>query len=199
MGKAKDRRRSDTAAAKAAAAKVARVRKKAKKKAGKADAEGRIPAKKSKPAGMRWVNPYISVRDVTASLAWYERAFGFKTSFSLPGPDGNPIHAEMTHRKSVVMVGPLGADQVGGTGKAGGAPVTLYCYCEDVDAMAAAARAAGAKILEEPGDQFWGDRTCFIVDPDGHQWMFATHKFDMDPNAPPPMPAEGENARPAKP
>lgn len=206
MAKDKDRRRDEKAAAKADA--------KEGKKAAKATAggalapdaagaaapdakgkgkDGKVKAKKAKrvkpkPKGMRWVNPYLSVRDVDVSLAWYERAFGFRTTFSMPGPDGKPLHAEMTHRKSTIMLQP---ESIQGHARApgkDGASVTLFCYCEDVDATAASARAAGGKILDEPRDQFWGDRTCFIVDPDGHQWMFATHKFDIDPDEPLPMP-----------
>jgi PhnB protein len=174
--KAKDRKRDEEKDA-------AQAEKKPAKKG--YDAEGRRKAKKAKPRGMRWVNPFLTVRDVTAALAWYERAFGFKTSFTLPGPDGKPVHAEMTHRKSVIMMGPEALAYSKAPGK-DGSPVSLYCYCDDVDALCAAARASGAKVAEEPADQFWGDRTCFLVDPEGHQWTFATHVFDLDPDAPMP-------------
>jgi len=149
---------------------------------------------KPKPKGMRWVNPYLCVRDVERAIGWYERAFGFKTSFSMPGPDGKIMHAEMRYKKSVVMMGPESKDGDSRAPGKDGSPVTLFCYCEDVDAIAASARAAGGTIDEEPKDQFWGDRTCFITDPEGHQWMFATHIFEMDPNAAPPSCGEAEKA-----
>jgi len=132
---------------------------------------------KAKPKGMRWLAPYLTVRDVSASIEWYESAFGFKRRFVMTGADGKPIHAEMQHKKAVIMLGPWDGKSPA-PGKEG-VPVTLYCYCEDVDALAASARAAGARVVEEPADQFWGDRIAFIVDPDGHQWTFATHKFEM--------------------
>jgi len=34
------------------------------------------------------------------------------------------------------------------------------------------ARAAGATILQEPADQFYGDRTYRARDPEGHVWTF---------------------------
>lgn len=38
----------------------------------------------------------------------------------------------------------------------------------EVDACAAAFRAAGARIVGEPTDQPWGHRTLFVRDPDGN-------------------------------
>jgi len=44
---------------------------------------------------------------------------------------------------------------------------------EDLGAHCERARAAGAAILQEPADQFWGDRTYRARDPEGHVWTFA--------------------------
>jgi PhnB protein len=52
--------------------------------------------------------------------------------------------------------------------------VVLYVYVEDVDATVERAVAAGARILMPVTDQFWGDRTAWIVDPAGHVWTIAT-------------------------
>jgi uncharacterized glyoxalase superfamily protein PhnB len=60
-------------------------------------------------------------------------------------------------------------------------PVSLYVYCNDVDALFARATAAGAKAEQPPQDMFWGDRFCRLQDPDGHSWYFATHKEDPSP------------------
>jgi uncharacterized glyoxalase superfamily protein PhnB len=48
---------------------------------------------------------------------------------------------------------------------------------DDVDAHAAQARRAGAKIIEEPtttdyGEDYWADRGYRVEDPEGHQWWF---------------------------
>jgi uncharacterized glyoxalase superfamily protein PhnB len=37
----------------------------------------------------------------------------------------------------------------------------------------ARARAAGAVIISEPADQFYGDRAYRARDPEGHIWSFA--------------------------
>jgi PhnB protein len=40
---------------------------------------------------------------------------------------------------------------------------------------------AGATVLMEVADQFWGDRFGTIQDPFGHTWSIATHVEDLTP------------------
>lgn len=44
---------------------------------------------------------------------------------------------------------------------------------EEVDAIAAEARAAGARIGREPAETFWGGYSAVFIDPDGHPWEVA--------------------------
>ena len=44
---------------------------------------------------------------------------------------------------------------------------------DDLDARTEQARAAGARIIEEPADQSYGYRRYGCVDPQGHEWYFA--------------------------
>ena len=43
----------------------------------------------------------------------------------------------------------------------------------DIDAHCARAREAGATIVNEPADQFFGERTYLAVDFEGHHWTFS--------------------------
>jgi PhnB protein len=61
----------------------------------------------------------------------------------------------------------------------GGTTVHIHLYVNDVDAMSGRALAAGAKLVREVKDQFYGDRTGSIRDPFGHVWHIATHKEDL--------------------
>jgi uncharacterized glyoxalase superfamily protein PhnB len=56
-----------------------------------------------------------------------------------------------------------------------GAAITLYVYCEDVDAKFKHIKQSEAKIISEPEDSFWGDRMFTVSDPDGNAWCFATN------------------------
>ena len=49
----------------------------------------------------------------------------------------------------------------------------------DIDAHCERARAAGATILAEPSDQFYGDRTYRCTDLEDHQWTFAAKVRDV--------------------
>ena len=43
----------------------------------------------------------------------------------------------------------------------------------EVDAIAAEARTAGARIGREPAETFWGGYSAVFMDPDGHPWEVA--------------------------
>jgi hypothetical protein len=43
----------------------------------------------------------------------------------------------------------------------------------EVDAVIEEARAAGAAIVREPGETFWGGYSGVFVDPEGHPWEVA--------------------------
>jgi uncharacterized glyoxalase superfamily protein PhnB len=43
------------------------------------------------------------------------------------------------------------------------------------------ARAAGATVIQEPKEEFWGDRFYSVEDPEGHQWVFAQHVREVSP------------------
>ena len=49
----------------------------------------------------------------------------------------------------------------------------IYVYVEDVDETVERAVAHGAKLLIPVQNQFWGDRTGWIMDPSGHVWTVA--------------------------
>jgi len=43
----------------------------------------------------------------------------------------------------------------------------------EVDAVTEEARAAGAEIVREPAETFWGGYSAAFTDPDGHPWEIA--------------------------
>ncbi|MCI0411944.1 glyoxalase/bleomycin resistance/extradiol dioxygenase family protein [bacterium] len=133
---------------------------------------------KAKAPGYQWINAFLTVRDCSQAIAFYQTVFGFELRMSMPGPDGKIVHAEMLHNGSVLMMGP--ANQQMGAPE-GQSPVILYTYVENVDEVASRAGSAGATIVQQPRDEFWGDRCCILVDPQGHSWMLATHVKDISP------------------
>ena len=84
--------------------------------------------------------------------------FGFEEyGQRIHGPDGNGNHAAMKFGEGIIMMGYPGPGYKSPK-RLGQATQPLYIYVEDVDKHFDRARNAGATILEEPEDQFYGDR-----------------------------------------
>ena len=134
------------------------------------------------PENMPRVTPYLLYEDVAASLDWLTRAFGFQERMRLPGPDGKITHAEMELADGVIMLGCPGPDYQNPK-RVGHVTQNLYVYVDvdDVDKHFEHAREAGATILNEPEDQFYGDRRYGVEDREGHHWFFAQHVRDVAP------------------
>jgi uncharacterized glyoxalase superfamily protein PhnB len=119
--------------------------------------------------------PAVYYRDPWAALDWLERAFGFERSIVISGKDGKLAHSEMRFAGGLIYVGSEWADHVGSPASIGGKntqSITVHLV-QGIDAHCERARAAGAVILREPADQFYGDRVYQAKDPEGHVWGFA--------------------------
>ena len=128
------------------------------------------------------VSTMLVVSDIPAALSFYQKAFGFSKRGIMKGPDGKPIHAELTLRGTTLMLGPENAARGQRTAKSlGSSPATLFVYVENVDKVVAKATSLGATSLGPVMDMFWGDRCGTVVDPDGYSWMIGTHKAEPTP------------------
>jgi uncharacterized glyoxalase superfamily protein PhnB len=132
------------------------------------------------PTDMPRITPYLLYEDVGAALEWLARAFGFRERMRLAAPDGRIAHAEMQLADGVIMMGCPGPEYRNPK-HIGHVTQHVYVYVDDVDAHCRRARAAGAVLIEEPRDQFYGDRRYGARDPEGHEWYFATHVRDVAP------------------
>ena len=125
------------------------------------------------------ITPYILYEDLESALDWLARAFGFKERLRIPGQDGKAAHAEMQLADGVVMMGHPGPDYKSPK-RHGHVCQLIYVYVDDIDRHFDHAKAAGAKILSELEDKYYGDRTCSAEDPEGHRWFFSQHIRDVD-------------------
>jgi len=126
------------------------------------------------------ITPYLLYADVAAASGWLARTFGLRERMRLAGPDGAVVHAEMELADGLVMMGCPGPDYRNPR-QLGHVTQQLYVYVDDVDAHFRHAKASGAAILEEPADQFYGDRRYAAEDLEGHHWYFAQHVRDVAP------------------
>ena len=129
------------------------------------------------------VSTMLTVSDVKAAAAFYQKAFGFDKRVIMDGPDGKAMHAELTLRGTTLMLGPENPQMGFRSAKTvGGSPCTLYLLTEDVDKKVEKAVKLGATSKGPVMDMFWGDRCGTVVDPDGYAWMVATHVAEPTPD-----------------
>jgi PhnB protein len=128
------------------------------------------------------VTAMLTVTDVKAAAAFYQKAFGFAKRGIMNGPDGKAIHAELTLRGTTLMLGPEMAQMGSRSAKAiGASPTSLYLLTENVDKTVAKAVKLGATAKGPVMDMFWGDRCGAVIDPEGYIWMVATHRAEPTP------------------
>jgi PhnB protein len=131
--------------------------------------------KQAVPQGVPRVIPRLFCREPAAELDFCVQVLGAEQRLRRNGSDGKLAHAVVTIGSAMVFIE---SEWPGITNRApsldGSSPVALYVYVADVDAVAASASEAGATVLMPPTDQFWGDRTAWIMDRSGHVWTVAT-------------------------
>jgi uncharacterized glyoxalase superfamily protein PhnB len=129
----------------------------------------------SPPPGTPQIIPQLPYENVLAAIEFLERAFGFQESEGARIEHPGGVHTELELGTGRIMLGGPGGH---GTfpPKGGGNPsIHLTVYVDEVDAHYERACAAGATIVEEPADKFWGDRCYEAIDPEGHRWRFHQH------------------------
>ncbi len=124
--------------------------------------------------------PYLRVRDANAAIDFYKKAFGAVEEFPLSEPGGRIGHAQLKFGTFTVMLSDeypeydiQGPEAFGGTGS------SVHLHVDDVDMMTDQAVEAGATLIMEPKDQFYGERASKVVDPFGHEWLLGSHIEDV--------------------
>ena len=126
------------------------------------------------PATSPVFQPSVNYQDDRAALDWLQKAFGFEPSLIVADDSGKIVHAEMKFGDGRLTIAREWSD-ITRSPKSVGGKNTQQVHVQlqgDIDAHCARARAAGATIVAEPSDQFYGDRTYRALDLEGHLWTF---------------------------
>jgi uncharacterized glyoxalase superfamily protein PhnB len=119
------------------------------------------------------ITPYLLYRDAGAAVVWLTKAFGLRTTGELyKDSSGRVTHAAMKLGPALMMLGSPGPD-FKSPKMLGHATQNLYVDVDNVDEHYARAVSAGARIVEEPTNTFYGARRYGAEDPEGHVWYFA--------------------------
>jgi PhnB protein len=124
------------------------------------------------PDGYHTVTPYLIVPDVAGMIDFLQQVFDAPVNERMDAPDGRILHAAVRIGDSAVMMGESSEEYPS-------LQMMLYIYLEDCEAAYRRALAAGATSIQEPKDEFYGDRVAAVRDMFGNQWWIATHIEDV--------------------
>lgn len=130
----------------------------------------------------------LAYRDPLAATKWLQAAFGMEIDTLLTDEQGRIGHCLMSLGNGQIGVmgewSPGGAAPMKSPLSLGGAGTQfLWATVADATAHCEQARKSGARIIQEPADQFYGDRTYRALDCEGHVWNFRQKMSAMPADA----------------
>lgn len=131
------------------------------------------------PKGASSITPFLAIPDARGAIDFYRDVFGARV-VDVTEMGGDVVHAVLDFGHGLLQLGepmpdyhlvapPAGDDDC----------YSLGLYVTDVDAVVAAAEAAGATIREPTADFVSGDRFASIRDPFGIRWSIMTRVEDL--------------------
>jgi len=130
--------------------------------------------------------PMLAYEDGVAAIEFLTRAFGFTEDESqrYTNDDGTVGHAELELDGERIMLSTPNPDYQGPKRHRENCDAArrwmdnpwvidgVFVRVDDLDTHHDRAKAAGAKIIREPGEPGVGFRIYSVEDPEGHRWMF---------------------------
>ena len=114
------------------------------------------------------LTPYLHYDDAGAMLEWLSRVFGFEERSRWPDEKGIVRNAEMRVGETELW---LDGDPDWWRTRGRGPEDWIGVWVDDVDAMYARVKAAGAEAAP-PVDKQFGVRMFQVKDPEGYTWGF---------------------------
>ncbi|MGA8037691.1 MAG: VOC family protein [Candidatus Acidiferrales bacterium] len=121
---------------------------------------------------------HIRYPDVEQAVEWLTKAFGFRENFRYGSPASG---AQMRVLDAWIMVKRAGKGELS-PAQLGYGTQSVTVFLEDVEGHCACAKAAGAKIVEEPHETEYGEFQYAAIDFAGHHWLFSRHARDVNPS-----------------
>src|SRR5437868_4234902 len=129
------------------------------------------------PEGHHSVTPYLCIRGAVEAIAFYTKAFGAQEITKNLAPDGKRLwHARIRIGDSIVMMSDEFPESGGITSSPPaleGTTAMIHLYVPNADEAVKKAGSAGATVIMEPQDMFWGERFGMVKDPFGHVWSIS--------------------------
>ncbi|MBF6298697.1 MerR family transcriptional regulator [Nocardia amamiensis] len=117
--------------------------------------------------------PTLVYRDIAAAHEFLTTVFGLEPGRITRGEDGTAYHGEVTAGDGVIWLHQVSEQfKLASPATLGACTEGMSIVVEDVDAHYRHAKAAGAEILYEPTDQFYGYRDYSVRDLEQRLWTF---------------------------
>jgi PhnB protein len=124
---------------------------------------------KSVPEGFSTVTPYLVVDGASDLIDFLKNGFEAQEVFRMNRDDNRVSHATVKIGNSMIMISDTMTDMHPEL-------AMLYLYVDDADAIYKKAIGAHAESIQEPHDEFYGDRVSAVKDKWGNKWWIATQK-----------------------
>jgi uncharacterized glyoxalase superfamily protein PhnB len=124
--------------------------------------------------------PCLRYRDAPAAIEWLCAIFGFEKHLVISNDDGSIAHAQLGFGNGMVMLASMSDTEFGCLMKQPeqlGGVNTQSCYLivSDADLVYRRAKAAGASMVLDIKDEYYGGRDFTCRDPEGHLWSIGTY------------------------
>ena len=131
---------------------------------------------------MPTLTPRLVTRGADEAIAFYQRAFDAELIERYAEPDGHVVHAALALNGHVISLTEERPEwQLQAPSSLGGSPVLLNLIVDDADAVGRRMVDAGAKVVIEIDDRFYGHREGRFQDPFGHLWIITTITEQLTP------------------
>lgn len=125
---------------------------------------------------------YLRAKNAEKAITFYKDVFGATEKFRLVDPGGRIGHIELTLGNTVIMLSnefPEYGIHAPDPGAHKG--FSIHLHVEDADALIDKSVAAGATLVREATDQFYGERSGTIRDPFGFDWIIGHSIEEIEP------------------
>jgi uncharacterized glyoxalase superfamily protein PhnB len=122
--------------------------------------------------------PHVEYKGLAEAIEWLGKAFGFREHYRY----GEPLSGAQVHLGKAWIMVHQAEEDCASPAELGYGTQSLTVFIEDVEAHFGRAKAAGAKILEEPHETVYGEFQYAAEDLDGHHWLFSRHARDLSPD-----------------
>jgi uncharacterized glyoxalase superfamily protein PhnB len=126
------------------------------------------------------VVPALSYEDVPAAVEFLTRAFGFRERADARLTGHGFVLAWMEVDHALISLSTAGGHGRSSPRSAGAITQSVKVYVDGIDRHFARAKAAGAVVISEPADKFWGGRIYEAKDLEGHYWEFSERDRELD-------------------